>query len=170
MERQIVWGLHPREEQPPKMGGLIVADKKPRLGSEPTTCWLKEGHPTDFAKELSPQVRAGISQASHMNALLQPPPPTLCLAPNTGHPPPQRVLESSRSNPHPCNYCNTTSLAWVDSPISGANVTEEKLHSPRIEPTTFWLKDGHPTNFAKELSPLVWVVITQASHMHTILH
>ena len=33
-----------------------------------------------------------------------------------------------------------------------------------VEPTTFWPKNRHATNFAKELSPLTRAVITQASH------
>ena len=80
------------------------------------------------------------------------------------HPNPQRVLESSQSIPNPFRYRNTISLASGYATISDANVAEEKLLWPGIEPTTFWLKDRHATSFAKELSPLARAVITQTSH------
>ena len=135
-----------------------------QVRNQTTTSWLKDRHATNFAKELSPLARIVIIPATHGTPYYILPPPNLCSSLNTGHPPLWRVLESSQSKPNLFLYHNTVSLALGDSTISGANVAEEKLSRSEIEPTAFWLKDRHATNFTKELSSLARIVIVQVVH------
>ena len=148
------------------MCNVSVYSGKKLLGPwiDSTTCWLKDGRATNFAKELSPLARAVITQASHRTPYHTLPHSNLCFSPNTGHPPCRGLWNHPNPKPNPCLYWNTVSLALGDSNILGANVVEEKLPRPGIKPTTVWLKDGRATNFAEELSPLARAVITQASH------
>ena len=81
-----------------------------------------------------------------------------------------RCTEKRGSGQEQIHVVHHISASWQVN-MKNQCVPEETLPRPGIEPTTFRLKDQHSINFAKELTPLARVVITQASQsQNTLLH